>query len=509
MDRLLLTNGLLIDGSGAPPYAGHLLIEDGRIAEIGPFEPPSCLPTLDCTGLAISPGFIDAHSHSDLQVLENRPEKLLQGVTTEVVGNCGFSAYPAPSDRRPLYEFANGLLCGDDRWGWPDASSYLKAVTGRTKLAHVVSLLGHGTLRVAHAGHQLGPLPARTLDAMEQCLAQALSDGARGFSTGLMYAPGSSAPSEELERLYRVVSRSGAVCTTHMRDYGFKLVEAVDEQIGLARRTGCRLQISHLQAVGPANWERQAPALEKIERARREGVDIAFDCYPYVAGSTVLTQWLPQWALEGGISGLMARLSHTLERSRIAEETIAGMAHRWTDLVISSVGSEANAAFVGKTVQEAADSRGREPIEFAFDLLTEEQGVVNILEFNQSEDNLRQTVTHPLSNLISDGFYVKGRPHPRLHGAFAELLGKYCREKRWLSLEDAVHKITGLPASRFHIAGRGLLRPGFHADVAVFDPARIASPANYQEPQLPPIGIHCVILAGSIVHGGPILNGPV
>jgi dihydroorotase/N-acyl-D-amino-acid deacylase len=281
-----------------------------------------------------------------------------------------------------------------------------------------------------------------------------------------------------------------------MRDYGTRLVEAVDEQIELARRTGCRLQISHFQAVGQANWERQSAALEMIERARSQGVDVAFDCYPYICGSTVLSQLLPQRALEGGFAGLAARLADPPERARIASETVGGMVHRWTDLSISAVVSQANQPLVGLSIQTIAEARGCEPIDVVLDLLLEERGAVNMLEINQSFENLRQTLTHPLSNIISDGFYVSGRPHPRLHGTFAELLGGICREKRWLELPEAIRKITSLPAERFGLSDRGRIESGRRADLVVFDPSRVGSPATHERPEQPPIGIYYVIRDG-------------
>lgn len=503
---VLLHGGTILDGTGRDAFPADLWIEGDRIAFIGQCQADPGL-RIDCTGLTVAPGFIDAHSHSDLQVLENRPEKALQGVTTEVVGNCGFSAYPVAADRGALPEFANPILHGGAAWGWDSAAGYLAAAETASNLIHVESLVGHGSLRVAFAGMRSGPLSAAELDGMAGVLDESLASGACGFSTGLMYAPGESAPFAELERLCRVVARRGKIHATHMRDYGFRLIEAVDEQIEIARRTGCRLQISHLQAVGEANWTRQAPALERIERARDEGIDISFDCYPYVAGSTVLTQWLPQRVLEGGTEGLLQRLHDPAERSSIARETVAGMAHRWTDLFISAVASDANQPVVGLSIQAIADGRGCAPIDAVLDLLLEESGAVTILEFNQSLENLRQTVTHPLSNIISDGFYVDGRPHPRLNGAFAEFLGGLCREKRWLELPQAVRKITCLPAERFGLAGRGRVSKGAIADLVVFDPEIVGSPATYDRPEQPPRGIHYVLSAGRVtVNAGQIVK---
>ena len=332
-------------------------------------------------------------------------------------------------------------------------------------------------------------------------LAESLQEGACGMSSGLMYAPGSSAPMEELEALCRVVEREGKIYATHMRNYSDKLIEAVDEQLQLASRTGCRLQISHFQAVGARNWHLQAQALERIEAARVKGVDVGLDCYPYVRGSTVLTQVLPQWALDGGTDAFLARLRDPIERKTIARETEADLAQGWENIFISAVGSLENRPLVGSSIVDAAELRGCEPVEAAFDLLQEENGQVNILEINQSEENLRQVLTHAESNIISDGFYVKGNPHPRLYGTFPFLLGEIARDRKWLTLAEAIYKITALPAMRLNMRDRGRLAPGFHADVTVFDPAAIDGPANYENPTLPPAGIAHVFRSGKRIAG--------
>ncbi|HEX6546799.1 MAG TPA: D-aminoacylase [Bryobacteraceae bacterium] len=496
--KLLLRGGTLIDGTGAPAQRGDLLISGDAIEAVGKFDPPSGIPSIDCTGMAISPGFIDAHSHSDLQVLGEKTEKLQQGVTAEVVGNCGFSPYPASEHRHELHQFANGIFCGDDSWGWKTAHEYLADIQRKGKHATVGSLIGHGSLRIAAAGNKMGALTSAELERMEGMLADALAGGATGFSTGLMYAPGSSAPFGELERLCSIVARSGKIYCTHIRDYSFHLSEAVDEQLELARRTGCRLQISHLQTTGRMNWGKQQQVVEKIEAARNEGVDVAFDCYPYIAGSTVLTQLLPQDTLDGGTEKLMERLASPPEREKIAKRTLEKLPHRWCDVLISAVGSSANKRFIGMTIEEAAQERHEQPIDTMLNLLAEERGEVNMISFNQSEENLRQTLTHPLAIVISDGFYVKGRPHPRLYGTFPRLLGFVARENKWMTLEEAVHKITGRPAERFGFEKRGFLRPSYIADLVVFDPATVDSPATFSNPEVPPVGIRSVFRNGNI-----------
>lgn len=495
VSNILFRNAMILDGSGAPAFAGDLLTAEDRIAEIAREVRAPGAREIDCTGLTLTPGFVDSHTHSDLQVIEGRTEKLRQGVTTEVVGNCGFSAFPPAPDPEDLRSFANGIFCGGNEWGWPSTEAYLRDVE-RSRVAHVVSMVGHGSLRIAVAGNRQGRLSEGEMASMESLLAEALDAGAAGFSTGLMYAPGSSAPREELQRLCTVTAKRGKIYSSHIRSYFAELVESIEEQLELSQQSGVRLQISHLQAVGATNWHLQTRALEVIERAHHEGVDVEFDCYPYVAGSSVLTQVLPQWALEGGRPALLMRLRDADQRSVIRDELVRTMPWRWSDVFISSVGSERNRCAIGKTLLELAEERGMEPVDATLDLLDEESGDANMLCFNQSEENLRSSLQHPLATIISDGFYVKGRPHPRLHGTYPLLLGTYVREKGWLTLPEAVHKMTAKPAKRYSLTDRGLLAPGYFADMVLFHANAIDSPATYEAPEQDPVGLRAVYRSG-------------
>jgi N-acyl-D-amino-acid deacylase len=492
---LLFRNATVLDGSGDTPFVGDLLTEGNLISKIGQQLTAEAATVVDCSGLTLTPGFIDSHTHSDLQVIEGRTEKLRQGVTTEVVGNCGFSAYPPAKNPEALRSFANGIFCGDNSWCWPSTEAYLRDIAA-SRVANVVSLVGHGSLRIAVAGDRQGQLTAAEMASMESLLAEALDAGAAGFSTGLMYAPGSSAPTDELQRLCNVVAKKGKIYTSHIRSYFAELVDAVEEQLQLARLSGGRLQVSHLQAVGANNWHLQARAIDAMEKAHAEGIDVEFDCYPYVAGSSVLTQVLPQWALDGGMAALLKRLRTPAERATIRDELQRTLPWRWSDIYISSVGSEANLHAIGKTIEQIAEERGIEPVDATLELLDEEEGNANMLCFNQSAENLRSSLTHPFATIISDGFYVKGRPHPRLHGTFPLLLGTYSREKGWLSQAEAVHKITAKPARRYGLEGRGLLAPGYIADMVLFRSEEIDSPATYEAPAQAPLGIHSVYRNG-------------
>ena len=498
-NRILLRNGNVLDGTGSPAFQADVLIEDGRIAALGQFPDLIDALAVDCNGLTVSPGFIDVHSHSDLQVLEGRREKMLQGVTSEVVGNCGFSAFPAAPDRHALHEFASGIFCAEDGWGWSDAKEYLGTARTSSAFANVYSLVGHGSLRIAQAGLRQGALEEKDLESMEGSLADCLDEGAIGFSTGLMYAPGSSAPAGELERLCQVVARKGKIYATHMRGYFGDILDSITEQLQLVQRAGCRLQISHMMIAGRKNWHLQARAMEMIEQARANGVDIAFDCYPYVAGSTVLTQALPQWCLDGGVGHLLGRLTEPGTRARIAEETVAALVWDWKDIFISAVGSPANAQWVGQHLDAIAAATGKRPIDAMIDLLIEERAAVNMITFNQSDENLRQTLSHPLAVIISDGFYVKGRAHPRLYGTFPTFLGKFVREQKLMTLPEAVRKITSLPAERFGLRERGRITPGHFADITVFDPESIDSDSSYDRPEAAPRGIPLIMREGKIL----------
>lgn len=488
MENLLFAQAEVIDGSGSDASVADVLVAGDRITRIAPQIQAPEARRVECAGLILAPGFIDSHTHSDLQVIEGRTEKLEQGVTTEVVGNCGFSAYPPSNPPEALRSFANGILCGGDTWGWSSTEAYLREIE-RSRTANVVSLVGHGSLRVAVARAKQGPLSEGELCSMESLLEEAFSAGAAGFSTGLMYAPGSSAPSDELERLCRVTARAGRIYTSHMRSYFSGLVDAVDEQLTLADRSGARLQISHLQAVGAANWPLQRVAIEHIEEARADGIDVEFDCYPYVAGSSVLTQILPQSALDGGIPALMGRLSDPVHRRNLRTQVLGENPWRWSDVYISSVGGARNRPLIGRHLEQIGELQGKAPVDAMLDLLAEENGDVNMLCFNQSMENLRASLTHPCSTIISDGFYVKGRPHPRLHGTFPLLLGEFTRERGWLDLPTAIHKITAKPAVRYSLKDRGRIREGCFADIVGFRQELINSPATYETPELAPVGI--------------------
>jgi N-acyl-D-amino-acid deacylase len=493
----VLHGGSIVDGTGAPARQGDVVIRGDRILSVGRLHSHGAeqLERVDCTGFVIAPGFIDAHSHSDLKILENRTEKLLQGVTTEVVGNCGFSAYPASRDAHALREFANGILSGDTSWGWTSALGYL-ASARTSKVATVASLVGHGSLRINVAGNTSRRLTDREIDTMCGLLEEAMEQGSAGLSSGLMYAPGSGAPADELIALCRVVARKGGVYATHMRSYSAGLVEAVEEQLLIAERAECRLQISHLQAAGEEYWPLQQPAVGLIEQAAARGTDVAFDAYPWLAGFTVMTQLLPQSALDGGIPSLLARLRDPMQRAIIGPQ-IHHEAH-W-DRVVITAAAHHESSLVGRSVQEIAAERGTDPESTVMDLLLEQNADGTIVEHCQALENLHELMTHPQATIITDGVYTKGRSHPRLYATFPLLMGDLVRERKWLTIEEAVHKVTGKPAATFHIHDRGRIEPGYFADITIFDPEGIHTDATYEKPDVPPSGIRAVFRNGAML----------
>lgn len=500
MGEILLAGGAVLDGTGRPARREDVLIRGDRIVAIGVGERSPDWEVIDCAGLHVAPGFLDAHSHGDHEVRQNLPHKVKQGVTTEVVGNCGISIFPARAGCRQT----NGERFGDDV-DLPGAAAYLAGLeTSGTRL-NVAALTGNGTLREFIMGTRADSPNEEEFQAMERVLEECLEAGSLGLSTGLNILPSSFASTAEVIRLCGVVRTHGAYYTTHMRDYKFRVWEAIDEAIEIGRRADVPVQISHLQVVGQKNWAKLDGALERIERARASGLDIAMDAYPYLAGSCSLIQFLPGWCQEGGVPRLLERLASAAHRDRIARETDDNMANTWDDLVVSDVRTAANRTCVGKSIARLAAERDAPARLTAMNLLREEDGYVYVISFNNNEANLRRVLTHPLTSLITDGLVTEGLSHPRTFGAYPAFLGEYVREKRWMTLEEAIVKTSAGAARRFGFRGRGVLEAGGFADVVVFDAETIGTEADYQHPEREPRGIVHVLVNGVFaVRGGAL-----
>ncbi|GAA3940748.1 D-aminoacylase [Actinomadura viridis] len=515
MTDLLITGGTVADGTGAAPRRADVAVADGRVEAVGDLAGRPAARTLDAAGHVVTPGFVDVHTHSDLTLLsEPRAHSAVrQGVTTVVVGNCGLGVTPVAADREAL-RAAAGYLDLDPavRWDWSDLPGYLGALGAARPSVNVAALVAHIPLRAAAAGFGDRPAGAAELDRMRGLLDDALAAGAAGVSTGLVYAPACYAREDELETLGRAAAARGRLFAWHVRDYADGLLGSVRQALRVAASTGCRTQISHLVAVGRRNHGSVARALELIDDARAAGVDVAFDIYPYLAGNAPLSQLLPAWAQEGGEGPMRERLADRAVRARIA----AGwrdMPHSWDDITVSRVPDGAGDV-TGRTVAAIARGAGTDPREVALDLTAAYGNGVQMVAGGRSERDLLDALTHPAAVVGSDGQALdpdgptgRGVPHPRSYGCYPRLFAEYVRRPGGLGLAEAVRKCTSAPAERAGLTGRGVLRPGAVADIAVFDPARIADRATFTAPQQYPDGIRAVLVGGRPVvedgaHGG-------
>jgi N-acyl-D-amino-acid deacylase len=498
MMELQLKNGIIVDGTGAVPENGSVLIRDGRIAEMIPAgsELPA-VTAIDCSGLVVAPGFVDVHAHSDYEVIEGLSNKILQGVTTEIVGNCSYSLFPMKPE-------SNLAQLGSVYADLPpltliSAADYFSALETARPLLNVATLTGHSALRSYVMGMERRPPSPDEQREMERLLAQSLGEGSIGFSTGLNLLPCSFAEFDELVSLCRVLKRYRAYYTTHLRDYKFRVVEAVQEAIRLAEESEAAVQLSHMQTVGKKCWGYLDTILELVDAAARRGVDIGMDAYPYLAGSCSIVQLLPEWCQAGGLQALLERLESASLRDRIARETEDYMSNTWADIVISGVKGKSGEGLLGRSVEEIAGQRGALSRDTALELLREQEGQLNIISFNSRDENLRKVLSHPLTSVCTDSHVANGLSHPRTFGTYPTFLGRYIRELGWMPIEDAIVKTSALPARRFQLEGRGTLAAGNWADIVVFDAATVTTKSDYASPAEPPEGIRMVLVNGAIV----------
>jgi N-acyl-D-amino-acid deacylase len=509
---LKIEGATVLDGTGAVGGRADVGVREEVIAAVGDLAREPAGRVVTAAGRTVAPGFIDMHSHSDWRLGVNRraESKIRQGVTTEVVGNCGFSPAPvSPEFRAEFRDFALFLPKGVE-YDFPTVGDYLTALDGDGTALNVVQLVGHGSLRVAAMGFARRSPTAAELGRMQRALADGIEDGAWGFSTGLIYAPGSFAATEEIVDLARVAARHRGFYASHIRGEGATLLDAVREAIRVGRDADLPVQISHVKAAGRPNWGKVADALALIDAAAAEGLDVLADVYPYTASSTSLRTLLPDWALEGGIDAMIARLDDPPTRARIREQLEAPTGQSllerigWENVMIAWCATRKDAE--GRRVTEIAAARGMAPFDAACELIADERGKAATILFQLDEADLRRALAHPRVMIGSDGSALApygelgaGKPHPRSYGTFPRVLGEYAREQRVLALAQAVHKMTGLPARRLGLRDRGVIRVGAKADLVVFDPRRVADQATYQDPHRYPVGIDHVVVNGRLV----------
>jgi N-acyl-D-aspartate/D-glutamate deacylase len=517
---LLITNARIIDGSGGPSVNGSVGVRDGRIAAVGRVAGPAAR-TIDAHGQVVAPGFIDAHSHSDFSLLTdgNAESKIRQGVTTEVIGESGSVA--------PRARLAPGVESPDTRGTgvrpeWTDFAGYFAQIERSRISVNLLSYVGLGQVREFVMGNDDRPPTAAELQKMTAIVANSMKQGAYGVATGLIYSPNAYAKLDELIALSKPAAAAGGLYASHLRYDGDKLRDGINEAIAIGEGARIPVHIFHLKVTGQKNFGRMKEAIALIEAAQKRGLEISADQYPYVASSTGLSQTIPPWAHEGGGAKLAERLKDPATRAKIRREmddpaptweNRLNSAGTWHNVQLAGIpvrpGAEAYKKYEGMRVDDAAKAAGRDPYDFVFELLIAERGNVSCVWFIIDENDLKLAMKQPWVSVGSDGSALAtsgplraGVPHPRNFGTFPRVLGKYVREEHVISLEQAVHKMSGLTASQLHIADRGLIKDGLAADLVIFDPSTVADRATFTDPFQYPVGINTVIVNGHVVLDG-------
>jgi N-acyl-D-amino-acid deacylase len=497
---IIVRNGLVFDGLGTPARTLDVVIAKGRIVSLARKSSEHGAVEIDARGLAVAPGFIDIHSHGDGSLWEDpRAESLVrQGITTIVVGQDGSSRAPRATGEGREDDARRQLTSCAELWS---------AIDRLRPAVNVASMVGLGTIRDVVVGGDDRPATPQEMARMEQLVRAAIADGACGASTGLEYTPGAFARRDELIALCKPLASRKLPYATHMRNEDDRLIEAIDEAIAVARGAGCPLQISHLKTQGPRNWGKLDTAFARVAAARAAGCDAAFDRYPYVAYQTGLTNLFPVWSRDGSTAAFLGRLTDPATADKIKQETLAKieLIGGWDNVMIANVVDPSDRAAEGARLGTYAKNQNTDPYAMAMALLQRSRGNVGMVGFAMSEENLDRILAHPQGMVCSDGgaFAVdgpsrRGHPHPRGLGTFPRILGRYVRERKALTLDQAIHKMTAQPASRIHLSDRGRLAPRVAADVVVFDPATVADKATYEEPFQYPIGIAAVIVNGIV-----------
>ena len=487
---LIVRGGTVFDGSGAPGRRADVAVSGGKITAVGEKLAKQGSNEIDARGLAVAPGFIDIHSHADSSLFDDpRVESVIrQGVTTIVVGQDGSSRVP-------------------DRAGETSCSAWFQRIAALPSSVNVATMVGLGTVRRIVVGLDNRPPTPAELTRMTALVEAALASGACGASTGLEYTPGAFASQEELTALCRPLAPRRLPYATHLRNEDDTLLEAIDEAMAIARGAGCPLELSHLKTGGPRNWYKIDAVFDRIAAARKAGLDVTFDRYPYVAWATGLTTRFPVWSKDGGTDAFLRRLVDSATASKVREETLADVEQvgGWDKILLTDVSNDADQAAVGMRLDAWARSQQQDPYAAAVALLQRNHGDIGTVVFAMSEANCERFLAHPLAMVCSDGgaFALAGpahtgHPHPRGLGTFPRVLGYYVRERKALTLPEAIHKMTGAPAARLRLRDRGRIGAGAAADLVVFDPATVEDKATFEQPFQYPAGIPHVVVNGVI-----------
>jgi len=514
MFDILIRNAQIADGTGNPMYSGSIGISNEKILYIGPDANYDAHTIIEAAGqLVASPGFIDTHCHEDFYLFHDSTvfPKLQQGVTSIINGNCGCSAAPVRKTTFSMLKtYFNSSLHGismpADWDSYCDFRDYMNAVDALDPGINTGFMVGHGTIRIAAMGFENRHADKIEMAAMMKMIAEAMESGALGLTSGLFYAPGVFASKDELLELCSIVSYFNGVYATHMRDEGKYLLESVRESIDIAKKTGVRLLISHLKVSGFKNRPLLEPVLALIEEAKAEGVEIAMDQYPYNSGSTGLDALLPPEYLDGGINEMMLKIANIKDRNKIKSK-ILDQDSDWENIILDSgfnkiviLSAENSEGASGNTIQDYADSIGMDPMDAFFSILIKSGGHARCAMYYSENECVEKIFRHPLTMIGSDSDFL-GEPllvHPRGFGAYPKILGEYVRQKKILPLEQAIRKMTGMPADFFNIARKGYLKTGYDSDLVLFDPDSITDTATFLNPWNPCQGIKSVIVNGHI-----------
>ncbi|MEI3606576.1 D-aminoacylase [Pseudogracilibacillus sp. SE30717A] len=515
MYDIIIRDGKLFDGSGNPWTKLDIGIKDGKIKKIAKLHNESAHTEINAEGMAVVPGFIDTHVHSDL--LCTKPEihkiKVLQGVTTELFGQDGISVAPVSEETKPLWKKQlEGLDGKIDSWDWNTIDEYLDFLQNQSLLGNVTYLVPHGAVRTLVMGFEGRESTKAEMQEMRKLVEEGMREGAYGVSSGLIYPPNLYSNKEELIEICKGAAKYNGCFVVHVRNESTKILEALDEVIDVARQSGVRLHVSHFKVMGIKNRKKYHEALEKMEKARKEGIEVTLDQYPYTAGSTVFHSILPPWTHAGGPEKMLERLKNSELREKIKEDFDKNEDYEnhvlncgWDGLVIAS--TENNREVEGKSVAEIAQMWNTTPEEAALDLLIQEEGNVTMTLHWGLEEDIVKPMKSEMHIVGSDGIFG-GKPHPRLYGTFPRILGRYVREQSVISLSKAIQSMTSNPAQLLRLNDRGFLKENYCADIVVFDPDTVIDKATFEDPLREPEGIHHVIVNGKVtVQDGELTGG--
>ena len=521
---VVIKNARVIDGTGNPYYRADIGVSQGKIAEIGDdLSSASSERVIDADGLVAGPGFIDPHSHDDAYVLTDPTckMKILQGVTTEVTGNCGFSLAPMPTPKDDFIQKVSMIMSGGNMpevlYDVDSFGDFLDAIEAVKPGINIAPLVGHGTIRIATMGWEGRTTPTPDeLEKMKRLLAQAMEDGALGFSSGLIYIPAQFSETEELIELAKVAGKYNGIYATHMRNESDRQIAAIEEAFAIGRAGNMPVHIAHHKVAGKRNWGMSKQTLAMMHEARKNGLEVTCDQYPYPAGSTMLAAALPPQFAAGGPNVYAEKLKDQAVRKEVTRMIENDEGPEWENLIkgggfenlmICYSPNPKHQGYLTKSIAQIAEMENRDPYDVFFDLIVEEKTNVGMIIFMMTDEDIERIMRDPVTTIGSDGIpgAANSKIHPRMTSTFPRVLGRYTREKGILGLEEAVRKMTSLPAQTFRLKTKGLLAQGFDADIVLFDPDTIIDKGTFEEPVQAPVGIPWVFVNGQVA----VENGEV